>query len=74
MSNNWILDRLEGLKIRFEEVGQLITDPDVISDMKRYIKLNKEYKDLEPVVETYKEYKDLLSKGSFCNGMPRLPD
>jgi peptide chain release factor 1 len=61
MSSNMILDRLEGIKIRFEEVGQLITDPDIIADMKKYVKLNKEYKDLEPVVETYKEYKNLLS-------------
>lgn len=61
MSKNMLLDRLEGIKLRFEEVGQLITDPDVISDMKRYVKLNKEYKDLEPIVETYKEYKNLLS-------------
>ena len=34
MSNNVFLDRLEGINIRFEEVGQLITDPDIISDMK----------------------------------------
>ena len=61
MSKNMLLDRLEGIKLRFEEVGQLITDPDVISDMKRYVKLNKEYKDLEPLVETYKEFKNLLS-------------
>lgn len=61
MSSNMILDRLEGIKIRFEEVGQLITDPDIISDMKRYIKLNKEYRDLEPLVETYKIFKDILS-------------
>lgn len=61
MSNNMILDRLEGIKLRFEEVGQLITDPDVISDMKRYVKLNKEYRDLEPLVEAYKSYKDILS-------------
>ncbi len=56
-----ILERLEGVKLRFEEVGQLITDPDVINDMKRYIKLNKEYKDLEPLVEAYNEYKNILS-------------
>jgi len=56
-----ILERLEGVKLRFEEVGQLITDPDVINDMKRYIKLNKEYKDLEPLVEAYIEYKNILS-------------
>ena len=56
-----ILEKLEGVKLRFEEVGQLITDPDVINDMKKYIKLNKEYKDLEPLVETYNIYKNILS-------------
>ncbi|MCD4834934.1 MAG: peptide chain release factor 1 [Bacteroidales bacterium] len=56
-----ILDKLEGVKLRFEEVGQLITDPAVINDMKKYVKLNKEYKDLEPLVETYNNYKNILS-------------
>jgi len=56
-----ILDKLEGIKLRFEEVGQLITDPAIISDMKRYVKLNKEYKDLEPIVEAYYKYKNILS-------------
>ncbi|MCB2197577.1 MAG: peptide chain release factor 1 [Bacteroidetes bacterium] len=56
-----ILEKLEGVKLRFEEVGQLITDPEVINDMKRYVKLNKEYKDLEPLVEAYEEYKNILS-------------
>lgn len=60
MSKNMLLSKLEDLKIRFEEVGQLITDPEVIADMKRYVKLNKEYKELEPIVDTYKEYKNLL--------------
>ncbi len=56
-----ILDKLEGVKLRFEEVGQLITDPAIINDMKKYVKLNKEYKDLEPLVETYNNYKNILS-------------
>jgi peptide chain release factor 1 len=43
MSNNLLLDKLEGVLIRFKEVGQLITDPAVMGDMKRYIKLSKEY-------------------------------
>jgi len=60
-SDNMILNKLEGIKMRFEEVGQLITDPDIIADMKRYVKLNKEYKDLEPIIEAYKEYKNILS-------------
>jgi len=61
MTENIILSRLEGISHRFEEVGTLITDPNIISDMKRYVKLNKEYKHLEPVVEKYKRYKNLLS-------------
>lgn len=56
-----ILEKLEGVKKRFEEVGRLITQPDIIADMKRYIRLSKEYKDLEPIIETYRQYKDLLS-------------
>jgi len=56
-----ILSRLEGVKTRFEEVGQLITDPSIIGDMDRYVKLNREYKQLEPVVAALNSYKDLLS-------------
>lgn len=61
MSDNWILDRLEGIRLRFDEVSQLITDPTVINDMKRYIKLNKEYRELEPIVAARLEYKNILS-------------
>jgi peptide chain release factor 1 len=61
MSDNIILDKLEGVKSRFDEVGRLITEPDIIADMKRYVQLNKEYKDLEPVVRAFEEYKNLLS-------------
>ncbi len=61
MGENMILSRLEGVRARFEEVGQLITDPAVIGDMKRYVNLNREYKKLEPVVEALDAYRDLLS-------------
>lgn len=61
MRENMILAKLEGIVARFEEVGKLITDPKVISDMKRYVKLNKEYSQLEPLVESYNNYKNLLS-------------
>jgi len=61
MDENLILSRLEGVRARFEEVGQLITDPEVITDMKRYVRLNREYKQLEPVVEAMNTYRDLLS-------------
>ncbi len=56
-----ILSRLEGVKARFDEVGQLITDPNVISDMDRYVRLTREYKQLEPIIEAYQRYRNLLS-------------
>ena len=61
MTNNAILEKLEGVKIRFEEVGQQLTNPDVISDVKRYISLNKEYRGLEPIIRALEEYKNVVS-------------
>ena len=40
MVDNSILNRLDGLKIKFEEMGQQMTDPEVIADMKRFVQLN----------------------------------
>ena len=53
-----MIDKLEAIKDRFEEVGQLIIQPDIMSDMKEYSKLSKEYKDLEKVVKKYDEYQE----------------
>ena len=64
-----ILSRLEGVKLRFDEVSQLITDPEVITDMKRYVRLNKEYHHLEPIINAYNEYKNLLSNISSAKEM-----
>ena len=54
--NNTILEKLEGLVARFEEVSTLITDPNVIGDQKRYVKLTKEYKELGDIMAARKEY------------------
>jgi len=61
MANNMILERLEGVKSRFIEVGELLTQPDILSDMKKYVRLNKEYKDLLPIIESYERYKLALT-------------
>lgn len=61
MSDNVILNKLEGVKLKFEEISQQITDPDVIADMKKFVRLNKEYRELQPLVEVYNEYKNTLS-------------
>ena len=55
-----LLTRLDGLVSRFEEVGTLITDPAVIADMKRFVKLNKEYRDLEKITSARDKYKQML--------------
>ena len=59
-SNN-ILEKLDGLVARFEEVSTLITDPAVIADQKRYVKLTKEYKELDDLMKARKEYIQTLA-------------
>ena len=59
-TTNNILDKLEGLVPRFEEVSTLITDPNVIADQKRYVQLTKEYKNLEDIMRARKEYINAL--------------
>lgn len=60
-SNTTILERLDGLMSRFEEVSTLITDPGVIADQARFRKLTKEYKDLDSILKVRKEYVDTLN-------------
>ena len=62
MSDNQLLSRLEGLDARFEEVSTLITDPAVIADQQRYVKLTKEYHDLEKILDATKRYKNALAQ------------
>ena len=59
--NNTLLEKLDGLVARFEEVSTLITDPAVIADQKRYVKLTKEYKELSELMKARKEYIQCLN-------------
>ncbi len=56
-----MLDKLRDIYKRWEDIGIQLGDPNVVSDMTRYVKLNKDYRDLEPIANAYKEY-DLLLK------------
>ncbi|QFQ11795.1 peptide chain release factor 1 [Pseudoprevotella muciniphila] len=58
---NSLLEKLDGLTARFEEVSTLITDPSVIADQQRYVRLTKEYKELENLMTAKKEYEELLT-------------
>lgn len=55
-----MIEKLEQIKERFDTVSQLIISPDVISDMKAYAKLNKEYKELEKIHKAYLAYRQIL--------------
>ncbi len=55
-----MLEKLNIVKQRFDEINDLIIQPDIISDQKRYIALNKEYKDLKVLVDKRDEYKLLI--------------
>jgi len=61
MAETTILEKLEGLQHKFEEISTLITDPAVIADQRRYVKLNKEYHDLEKILNAKKEYELALA-------------
>ncbi len=56
-----MIEKLEEIKHRFEEVGQLIVQPDIVSDMKKFGQLNKEYKDLEKIVKKYDAFTEAKS-------------
>ena len=55
-----MIDKLNAIKDRFNQVSEMIVRPEIISDMKKYIKLNKEYKDLKPIVTKINQYLNLL--------------
>ena len=56
-----MLEQLEAISERFNEVAQQITQPEIVSDMNKYKVISKEYKDLEKIVNKYKEYQNVLS-------------
>jgi peptide chain release factor 1 len=61
MSDNSLAEKLIGLRKKYESLSEQISDPNVMSDMKRYIQLNKEYKELEPIVTVGDRYCKMVS-------------
>ncbi len=60
MAENTILSKLEGIKTKYEDISKQISDPEAMSDMKRYIQLNKEYKELTPIVAASEKYRSMV--------------
>lgn len=56
-----MLEKLEAINQRFLDIEEQINDPSVMADMKVYIKLSKDYKELQPIVAAYKEYESVIN-------------
>lgn len=56
-----LLEKLKEVYDKWQDIGVQLTEPDIISDMKKYVGLNKEYKELQPVSEAYERYSNVLS-------------
>ncbi len=60
MAENSLLEKVLGLQDKYEDLQRQLSDPEVMSDMKKYVQLNKEYKELSPIIEAGNEYKKLV--------------
>src|SRR6201985_2284839 len=60
-----MLDKLEAIKARFDDLGVALSNPEIVSDNRKFSAMSKEYRSLEKIVNAYKEYKDLLDTIDF---------
>ena len=60
-----MLDKLEAIKGRFEQVGMALTNPEIIGNQKEFQKLSKEYRSLEKIVQPFEVYKNVLANYDF---------
>jgi peptide chain release factor 1 len=67
MNDNKLIAKLEAIKHKFDEIGLQITDPEVIGDMKKFVALNKEYRELEPIVGTFDKYQLIIANIESAN-------
>jgi peptide chain release factor 1 len=61
-----VLDKLDAIKARFEQVGVALTNPEIIGNQKEYQRLSKEYRSLENIVKPFGDYKKVLSEIEFA--------
>ena len=61
-----MMDKLEAIKARFDNIGVSLTNPDVVSDQKKFSALSREYRKLEKIADAYKQYKQCLESLSFA--------
>ena len=60
-----MIDRLEAIKARFDEIGVALTNPEIIADNKRFGEYSREYRSLERIVQAYNDYRKVLDDVAF---------
>ena len=60
MAENSLLEKVMGLQEKYESLQAQLSDPEVISDMKKFVQLNKEYKELTPIIAAGNEFKKII--------------
>src|SRR5215467_13173744 len=60
-----MLDKLEAIKARFDQLGVALTNPEIVNDNKKFAETSKEYRSLEKIVNAYSEYKKILEDVEF---------
>ncbi len=61
MADNSILMRLDGLKLKYEEISEKLTDPEIIADVKQFVQLTKDFKELQPIIETSDKFRTAIA-------------
>ena len=69
MSENTLLKKLEGIEQKYGALQQQLSDPALVQDMKKYIALNKEYAEIEPVVQAGAVYKNAIKEWEVAKEM-----
>ena len=59
-NNNTLLEKIEGLKVKLDQIQAQLSDPESMADMKKYVQLNKDYKEIEPIVKAGARYKKMV--------------
>ena len=60
--NNTLLEKVLGLQDKYQALQAQLSDPAVMSDMKKFVQLNKDYKELEPIIQAGLEYKKMVEE------------
>ena len=69
-----MIEKLEEIQAHFKHLEEQMTDPEIITDIDRYSKINKEYKDLQEIMSVFSDYKNIISNINSAKHHLKDPD